>query len=92
MERSFRDGHSLMHGATMDVRKKPRGELWARAGQTSALGQGRIKRAMTVAHRRRSAATLGNYSRDGAAEKSPAPETRVLQRALVGRVCAPWGF
>jgi hypothetical protein len=54
MKRSFHGGHSLMHGASMSMRKKaPRECLGSTAGQTLArLGWGRIKRAMTVLRRR----------------------------------------
>jgi hypothetical protein len=63
-----------LHGATMDMRKKaPRDYGLDRGASIGALWAGRIKRAITVWWERwRSAATLGNYSRDGAAEKGPA--------------------
>jgi hypothetical protein len=47
IKRSFHGGHSLMHGATMDMRKKPRASMGSTAGQDwRAWDVGRIKRAM----------------------------------------------
>src|SRR5277367_4018416 len=49
MERSFRGGHSLMHGASMGMRKKPRASVGLdRGASMGALWAGRIKRAITV--------------------------------------------
>jgi hypothetical protein len=53
------------------------------------LGQGRIKRAITVAPKRRSAATLGNYSRDGCGWENPAQVARRSTQGPAKRVRVP---
>jgi hypothetical protein len=69
--------------------KKPRASVGSTAGQDLArLGKGELSALSPVAPRRRSAATLGNYSGDGAVQKKPRAED--TDTVAVRRASASW--
>jgi hypothetical protein len=81
MKRSFHGGHSL-HGATMDMRKKPRASVGLGGGANSALGLGSNKRAMMVPRRRSAAPQQPSETTHAMVrqEKAPHERTRTGQR------------
>jgi hypothetical protein len=67
MKRSFHGGHSL-HGATMDMRKKPRASMGSTAGQVLArFGQGELS-------------PLSQFGRSGGARRQPSETTHAMVR------------
>jgi hypothetical protein len=81
MERSFHGGHSLMHGASMSMRKKPRASIWARLrGRLARSGWGRIKRAMILSGRRSDAPRQPSETTHATAAAEKAPRRREFRR------------